>query len=80
MKTTTIKGTLKHNSLEGGFWEIATNAGQTYNLGRISEPMVAHAGDTVEVTGELDEQVASIFMRGRTFKVQSIRAVEDHGV
>lgn len=77
---TTIKGTLKHNSLEGGFWEITTDDGQTYNLGKIDVPAAGIAGDTVEVTGELDEQVASIFMRGRTFKVQSIRAVENHGV
>ncbi|MEM7159149.1 MAG: DUF5818 domain-containing protein [Myxococcota bacterium] len=64
-------GTVQHNDLEGGFWELRTNDGGTFRLegaGKLS------AGSKVTVHGELIDGGFSLQMSGPSIKVDRIES------
>jgi hypothetical protein len=48
----TFTGTVRFNDLEGGFYELHTDKGDTYRLSKCS----AKAGDRVKVKGKLERR------------------------
>jgi hypothetical protein len=47
-------GTVKKNDLEGGFWELHTDDGDSYQL-RGGDDSLRVEGQRVEISGTLDE-------------------------
>ena len=63
-------GTLRHNDLEGGFWELVTDGGDSYRLqGKLDGPS---AGARVEVDGEIESGGFGIHMSGPAIKVRKL--------
>jgi Protein of unknown function (DUF5818) len=62
-------GTVRHNELEGGFLELATDEGDVYRLeGKVD----VEAGTRVRVTGKLEEGGFGIQMTGPAITVERI--------
>jgi copper(I)-binding protein len=59
-------GVVKHNPLEGGFWELHTDGGACYQLRGI-EPRALQSGARFEVHGRADEEGMGIGMNGGAF-------------
>jgi hypothetical protein len=70
----TYRGVLKHNALEGGFWELHTDGGGRYQL-RGGDAARLQDGAKVEVQGSLDEGGMGIGMTGPTLEVSSVKSV-----
>lgn len=78
-QTTTVRGTLHHSDLEGGHWQLITNDGTVYVLGR-KLPAAADGtretirdGAQVQVTGKTGGM--SLFMTGQPLTVDSIEVL-----
>ena len=66
----TFTGTIRKNDLEGGFFELQTESGDTYRLEGASD--VAD-GDKVEVEGDVESGGFGIHMTGApALKVKSV--------
>ena len=61
-------GTLRKNDLEGGFWELVTDDGDTYRL----QGKVEGSGRVV-VEGSIEKGGFGIHMSGPAIVVESIR-------
>ena len=62
-------GTVRHNDLEGGFYELHTDGGDVYRLeggGKLS------VGARVEVEGTVDSGGFGIHMTGPSLKVSKV--------
>ncbi|MEZ4452385.1 MAG: DUF5818 domain-containing protein [Nannocystaceae bacterium] len=68
----TFTGTLRYNDLEGGFYELVTDDGDTY---RLSSHGKEKAGDRVRVEGTVERGGFGIHMSGPSLKVNKIEAV-----
>lgn len=66
-------GRMRFNNLEGGFWELVTEEGGTFTLGKVA-PEFAQENLRVEVVGELSSSFG-IFMSGKKIKITSIRKI-----
>lgn len=62
-------GTVRHNDLEGGFYELHTDDGDVYRLQGASK---VSAGDRVTVKGTIDEGGFGIHMTGPSITVDRI--------
>lgn len=62
-------GTIRHNDLEGGFYELHTDAGDVY---RLQGPTKVSAGDRVTVQGAVEGGGFGIQMTGPAINVDSI--------
>jgi hypothetical protein len=62
-------GTIRKNDLEGGFFELVTDDGETYRLegaGKVT------AGERVKVKGTVEEGGFGLHMSGPSLKVSAI--------
>jgi len=66
-----FKGTIRHNDLEGGFYELHTDSGDVYRLDGASK---VTAGDRVTVHGEVDSGGFGIQMSGPAITVERIES------
>lgn len=64
----TFTGTVRFNDLEGGFYELVTDKGDTYRLSKCS----AKAGERVKVKGKVANAGFGIHMSGPSIAVDSI--------
>ena len=65
----TLKGTIRKNDLEGGFWELVADDGEHYQL-RGAKGDLAD-GQRVEVEGKVDKGGFGIGMAGPYLDVKS---------
>lgn len=63
-------GTVKKNDLEGGFWELHTNDGKSYQLSGGSDGLRVE-GQSVTVDGEVNKSAFGIGMTGPILEVSS---------
>lgn len=65
-----FKGTISKNDLEGGFWQLVAENGESYQLQGGDEDLRIE-GQKVEIDGKVQEQTMSIGMAGSILKVGS---------
>ena len=68
-----LKGTIRKNDLEGGFWELVAEDGEHYQL-RGAEGDLKD-GQRVEVEGKVDKDAFGIGMTGPTLDVKSWKSL-----
>ncbi len=71
----TYRGTVKKNSLEGGFWELQSDNGTNYQL-QGGDGGLRRDGQKVEVEGKIDKQAISIGMTGPMLVVKTWKKVD----
>jgi hypothetical protein len=71
----TFRGTMKKNSLEGGFWELHTDDGQRYFING-GDAALRREGLRVEIHGKIDKSAFNIGMTGPSLVVQSYKKIE----
>ena len=69
----TIKGTIRRNDLEGGFWELVAEDGERYQL-EAPEKGLCQEGLAVEVEGTVQKDAFGIGMTGPYLQVKSWKA------
>ena len=65
----TFTGTVRFNDLEGGFYELVTDKGETYRLSKVGS---AKTGERVKVKGTVHSGGFGIHMSGKSLEVDSI--------
>jgi uncharacterized protein DUF5818 len=65
-----IKGTVRKNDLEGGFWELLADDGESYQL-RGGDDALRVEGQKVTVDGKVDQDAMGIGMTGPILDVKS---------
>ena len=68
-----LKGTIKKNDLEGGFWELHADDGEHYQLRGGGDDL--EDGQRVEVEGSVDKGGFGIGMTGPYLDVKSVRSL-----
>ena len=68
------RGTIKKSLLEGGLYQLQTEAGEIYEL-EGSDPLLASEGAEVEIEGQVDRGALSFTMTGPRLKVKTVKAV-----
>ncbi|HLU66411.1 MAG TPA: DUF5818 domain-containing protein [Kofleriaceae bacterium] len=66
----TIKGTIRRNDLEGGFWELVADDGERYQL-EAPEKDLCQDGKRVEVEGNVQKSAFGIGMTGPYLQITS---------
>ena len=66
----TVSGTVKRSDLEGGFWTLEADDGQTYQLDGGGRDLYRH-GARVRVTGRVARDTLGIGMAGDVLRVES---------
>lgn len=69
-----LRGTIQHNELEGGFYQLVADDGTTYELEDAADA-ATHVGVKVEVDGTVDRNAMSFTMTGPRLKVRSLKRV-----
>jgi hypothetical protein len=69
-----LRGTIRRNELEGGFYQFVADDGTAYEL-EGDDPLLSRDGARVELDGTVDRQAMSITMTGPRLKVTSVRAL-----
>ncbi len=69
-----LRGTIRHNDLEGGHYQLVTDDGTAYEV-EGSDPLLAKEGARVEVDGQVEEDALSFAMTGPRLKVRSVKAI-----
>jgi hypothetical protein len=65
-----LKGTIRRNDLEGGFWELVADDGERYQL-RGASGDLCQDGRKVEIDGVIDKGAFGIGMTGPVLRVKS---------
>ncbi len=67
----TYRGKIQHNDLEGGFFELVTDSGDTY---RLTGPLAANAtaGQRAQITGTVESGGFGIQMSGPSLKIDAL--------
>jgi hypothetical protein len=65
-----FRGTVRHNDLEGGHWQLEGDDGTTYTL-EDAPSAIAQDGAKVEIEGKVDDQAMGFAMTGPILKVKS---------
>lgn len=68
-----LKGTIRHNELEGGHWVLEAEGGDHYQL--VGKLDGLKDGMKAEVEGKVDKQAMGIGMMGAHFEVSKIKAL-----
>jgi hypothetical protein len=68
-----FRGTIKHNALEGGHFQLLADDGTSYEL-EGSDPLLRRDGARVEIDGSIDRTTLSLAMTGPRLKVKSVKA------
>jgi hypothetical protein len=66
-------GTIKHNALEGGHFQLLADDGTSYEL-EGNDPLLRRDGACVEIDGSIDRTALSLAMTGPRLKVKSVKA------
>lgn len=69
-----LKGTIRKNDLEGGFWELVADDGEHYQLRGGGDGLCVE-GQRVEVEGSVDKGGFGIGMSGPYLDVTSWKSV-----
>jgi hypothetical protein len=69
-----LKGTIRKNDLEGGFWELVAEDGEHYQLKGGGDGLCVE-GQRVEVEGKVDKDAFGIGMSGPTLDVKSWKSL-----
>jgi hypothetical protein len=69
-----LKGTIRKNDLEGGFYQLIADDGTAYEL-EGSDPLLSRDGAKVEVDGTVDRNAMSFTMSGPRLKVTSVKSL-----
>ena len=69
-----LKGTIKKNDLEGGFWELHAEDGERYQLRGGADGLCVE-GQRVEVEGSVDKGGFGIGMSGPYLDVKSWKSL-----
>jgi hypothetical protein len=69
-----LKGTIRRNDLEGGFWELVSDSGEHYQL-RGAAGDLCQDGQRVEVEGKVDKDAFGIGMSAPYLDVKSWTAL-----
>jgi hypothetical protein len=69
-----FRGTIRHNDLEGGHWQLVADDGTTYQV-EGSDPALKQDGAKVEIEGAVDRGALSFAMTGPILKVKSVKRV-----
>jgi hypothetical protein len=69
----TIKGTIRRNELEGGFWELVADDGERYHLEAPAKGL-CQDGLAVEVEGTVQKDAFGIGMIGPYLQVKTWKA------
>jgi len=69
----TYTGTVRHNDLEGGFFELVADDGNTY---RLEGARGVSAGDRVRVHGKVEAGGFGFHMSGPSIVVQRIEELD----
>jgi hypothetical protein len=68
-----LKGTIRHNDLEGGHWTVETDKGETYQLkGKLDG---LKDGMKAELEGKVDKDAMGFGMTGPHFDVHKLHAL-----
>lgn len=70
-----FEGTVKRNDLEGGFWELVADDGESYQL-RGGEAALCVEGQRVQIEGKVDKEAFGIGMSGPYLDVKSWKPVK----
>jgi hypothetical protein len=70
----TLTGRVVYRDVEGGVWVLEGDDGRTYQLAG-GDRKIKKEGQRVEVHGDVDSQVMTIFMSGPVFNVSSYRFI-----
>ncbi len=65
-----FQGTIKKNDLEGGFWELKTDDGESYQLEGGDDKLLVE-GNKVIVEGAINKEAFGIGMTGPTLAISS---------
>jgi hypothetical protein len=68
-----LKGTIRKNDLEGGFYQLIAEDGTAYEL-EGNDPLLSRDGAQVEIEGTIDRQALSFTMSGPRLKVSSVKS------
>jgi hypothetical protein len=68
-----FRGTIRHNALEGGHFQLVADDGTTYEVDG-SDPILRRDGARVEIDGSVDRTALSLAMTGPRLKVKSVKA------
>ncbi|MGB8295712.1 MAG: DUF5818 domain-containing protein [Polyangia bacterium] len=68
-----FRGTIKHNALEGGHFQLLTDDGTSYEV-EGNDPLLRRDGARVEIDGSIDRTALSLAMTGPRIKVKSVKA------
>jgi hypothetical protein len=68
-----FRGTIKHNALEGGHFQLLADDGTSYEV-EGNDPLLRHDGARVEIDGSIDRTALSLAMTGPRLKVKSVKA------
>lgn len=67
-----LRGVVRHNDLEGGFWELVCDDGSCFVLAGGDESLRKNAL-RVEIEGHVDDDAMGISMTGPTLSVKAYR-------
>ena len=70
----TLTGRVVYRDVEGGVWVLEGDDGRTYQLAG-GDRKIKKDGQRVEVQGNVDRDVMTIFMSGPVFNVTSYRFI-----
>ena len=69
-----FRGTIRHNDLEGGHYQLVADDGETYEV-EGSDPLLARDGARVEIDGAVDRNALSFTMTGPRLKVRAVKEI-----
>ncbi len=69
-----FRGTIRHNDLEGGHYQLVADDGTSYEV-EGADPALKEDGARVEVEGAIDRGAMSISMTGPILKVRSVKRI-----
>jgi hypothetical protein len=69
-----FRGTIQHNDLEGGHWQLVAEDGTTYQVDG-SDPALKEEGARVEIDGSVDRGALSFAMTGPILKVKAVKRI-----
>jgi hypothetical protein len=67
-----FRGTIRHNSLEGGHFQLVADDGATYEVDG-NQALLSQDGARVEIDGTIDRTALSFAMTGPRLKVKSVK-------
>lgn len=67
------RGTVRRNDLEGGYWQLEAEDGETYVIEQAGDAAALVDGAKVEVDGAVDRGAMSFAMTGAVLKVKAVK-------